>query len=45
LFANSGADSKAKEIYDDAKYFLGLILASPPPPDHVAAGLTAKGVA
>ena len=38
-------DAKAKEIYDDTKSFLGLILAVPPPPDHVAARLIAKTVA
>jgi len=37
-------DAKAKEIYGDAKSFLGLILAVPPPPDHVAARLVAKSL-
>jgi hypothetical protein len=37
-------DAKAKEIYDDAKSFLGLILAVSPPPVHIAARLVAKSV-
>jgi hypothetical protein len=32
-------DAKAKEIYDDAKAFVRLVLAAPPPPDHIAARL------
>jgi hypothetical protein len=37
-------DAKAKEIYGDARSFLAIILAVPPP-DHVAARLVAKSVA
>ncbi len=32
-------DAKAKEIYDDAKAFVRLVLAVPPPPNHIAARL------
>lgn len=32
-------DVKAMEIYDDAKFFLKLFLAVPPPPGHLAAKL------
>jgi hypothetical protein len=38
-------DAKAKEVYDDAKAFLKVVLAYPPPPDHVAARKTAKSAA
>jgi hypothetical protein len=31
-------DAGANEIYADAKFLIGLFLATPPPPDHVARG-------
>ena len=38
-------DAKANEIYGDAKAFLGLVLAVPPPPDHIVERLAAKRIA
>jgi hypothetical protein len=35
-------DVKAKEIYDDAKFFIKVFIAVPPPPDHILARLGAK---
>jgi hypothetical protein len=35
-------DVKANETYADAKFFLGVILANPPPPDHIMARIAAK---
>jgi hypothetical protein len=29
-------DAKANQLYDDAKFLIGLFLANPPPPDHIA---------
>jgi hypothetical protein len=35
-------DVKANEIYGDAKFFLAVMLANPPPPDHIMAELAAR---
>jgi hypothetical protein len=29
-------DAKANELYNEAKFLVGLFLATPPPPDHIA---------
>jgi hypothetical protein len=38
-------DVKANEIYADAKFFLGVMLANPPPPDHIMTELAATRAA
>jgi hypothetical protein len=38
-------DVKANEIYGDAKFFLSIMLANPPPPDHIMAQLAAERAA
>jgi hypothetical protein len=38
-------DVKANEIYGDAKFFLRIMLAHPPPPDHIMAEFAAKKAA
>ena len=43
--ADASHDVKANEIYGDAKFFLAVMLANPPPPDHIMAELAAKRAA